>query len=87
MASIDRDTDERLEQRSAGGMLEELSTQSEDGVVLSAKDDEIIIERENGSLLKLELKPSVMAPTEGQHVTVHYRYENKKPVVVRIEED
>ena len=60
--------------------------QNDEGVVVSVTDKHIVLQRDNGSQIKLEAVQSLTMPTEGQRIAVQYRYDGMMPVAVRIEQ-
>jgi hypothetical protein len=60
--------------------------QSDEGVVQSVTDDEIVLQRDNGSQLRIQLEgQQATQPSIGERVHVQYRMENMQPVLVQLD--
>jgi hypothetical protein len=58
---------------------------SEQGTVLATTNDAFVLQRENGSLVRMQASPTMTMPAQGQRVTVIYRIQSMQPVVVHVE--
>ena len=60
--------------------------QRDEGIVKSVTADELVIQRDNGSEVKLKIaQPNATMPDAGDRVNVQYRLDGMQPVLLNIE--
>jgi hypothetical protein len=59
--------------------------QHDEGIVSSVSADELVLTRDNGSSLELQMTQSLDLPALGDRVNVEYKLDGSQPVAVRID--